>query len=155
MEWHSTQHYKPYSKLFFGRQLQTLARNMGSSLEFLDRQQHWLPSRRELQPNHTFACHRGRLQLQQSTARPADSQTTSHVTSHPPILQTTAVNKVYNSGAKHCNKPSKTMARMARSRRDTALSELPFAVDDEQHIPDYSIMPRLLLHVLAGIDVAT
>jgi len=30
------------------------------------------------------------------------------------------------------------------------LSKLPFAVDDEQHIPDYSIMPRKL-HVLAGI----
>lgn len=70
-------------------------------------------------------------------------------TSH---LQTTAVNnKVYNSGTKHCNKPSKTIAS---SRRDTALSELPFAVNDEQHIPDYSIMRRML-HVLAGVDVAT
>jgi len=102
-----------------------------------------------IQPNHRLASHGGRLQLQQRTARPADSITTSHVTSH---LQTTAVNnKVYNSGTKHCNKPSKTIAS---SRRDTALSELPFAVNDEQHIPDYSIMRRML-HVLAGVDVAT
>jgi hypothetical protein len=43
---------------------------------------------------------------------------------------------------------------MAIPRRETALSELPFAVDDEQHIPDYSIMHRKL-HVLACIDVAT
>ena len=97
-----------------------------------------------------FACHAGRLQLQQRTARPADSKTTSHVTSH---LQTTAVNnKVYNSGTKHCDKPSK---KMASSWQDTALSELPFAVNDEQHIPDYSIIMRRMLHVLAGIDVAT
>ena len=72
---------------------------------------------RMLHPNHSIACHCGRLQLHQRTARPADSQTTSHVTSH---LQITAVNKVCNSGAKQFNKPSKTMAisrRRAVSRQ--------------------------------------
>lgn len=43
---------------------------------------------------------------------------------------------------------------MAVSHRETALPELPFTVDDEQHIPDYSTILRTL-HELACIEVAT
>jgi hypothetical protein len=145
MDGYSHCHSLNYSKLCFERQLQTLPSSDADhrySLVNNNDGESFNPTTHSLVAAGACGFNKGRQDLptprKQPRMSPAICNQPLSTRRTPPELST-------------ATSPSKTMAI---SRRGTALSELPFVVDDEQHIPDYSIMRRMP-HVLASIDVAT